>query len=168
MNNLFEAIPSHFNPWKFAQEQRQLDLSLPLEKSQELVGIYGKNGQINAQLRGFVDSQGYSHLAGSISTELPEHCQRCLESMNLAISQNFDYVLIRHGGQEEAVEAEGKESFICPEDELDLAWFLEEEVLLAIPMIVKHQQCEAPHYEREEFVHEEKPNPFAVLKNLKL
>lgn len=167
MNNLFEAIPTHFNPWKFAQARRQLNLSLPLEKSRELATIYGKIGQISAQLQGFVDFQGCSHLAGTLNVELPEKCQRCLKPMNLAINQNFDYVLIRHAGQEEALEAEGKESFLCPDDELDLTWFLEEEVLLAIPMIVKHEQCEAPHYEGEKLVQEEKPNPFAALKNLK-
>ena len=166
MNDLFEAIPPHFYPWKFAREQQQLNLSLPLEKSQELAGIYGNHGQINVQLRGFVDSQNHSHLAGKLSAQLPEQCQRCLKPMSLAINQSFDYVLVRHAGQEEAVEAEGKESLICSDDELDLAWFLEEEVLLAIPMIAKHEHCEAPHF-AQEAMPEDRPNPFAVLKNRK-
>ena len=82
---------------------------------------------------------------------------------HLALDESFDYVLV--ATEEQPVSGEW-ESLLCPDEELNLAWWMEEEVLLAIPMIAKHEHCEAPHF-AQEVMPEDRPNPFAVLKNRK-
>lgn len=165
MRNLFEPIPPHFDPWQFARQEQEKSYQLPLAQTQELSAAYGfaPEATIRLQLRGYVDSQKQCHLAGRVAAELRTTCARCLEALPLALDESFDYVLVVT--EEQPVSGEW-ESLLCPDEELNLAWWMEEEVLLAIPMIAKHEHCEAPHF-AQEAMPEDRPNPFAVLKNRK-
>lgn len=82
------------------------------------------------------------------------------------MAQRFDYLLIRSAEQEALIE-DGSETLICAEDSLDLAWFLEEEILLAMPMIAKHDDCLPPALADSTLVEQARSeNPFAALKEI--
>ncbi len=66
---------------------------------------------------------------------------------------------------------ESLEPFLLEEEETPLAGLLEQELILALPIVAYHDTCEPYPYagkeEAEAAVAEEKPNPFAVLEQLK-
>ena len=166
MCDSIQPIPRHFDPWQFAKGQGEQRFELALSTTQELVKDQTE-GVITAVLRGYVDVSQQYHLAGQVEVMLKALCQRCLEDMALPIKQDFDYVLIRT--QEQEAQVEGSfESLICPESELDIAWFLEEEILLAIPHVSRHEYCTIPQPVSDEPVIESElaSNPFAVLKTM--
>lgn len=165
MCDSIQPIPRYFDPWQFAKMQGEQHFELALNGTQELVKEQS-DGVISAELRGYVDISQQSHLAGQVRVTLKALCQRCLEAMELPIVQNFDYVLIRQQEQENQVEGDF-ESLICPESELDMAWFLEEEVLLAMPSISRHDDCTMPwQNDAETQEPANKHRPFAALKSM--
>lgn len=87
--------------------------------------------------------------------------------MQSTIDRDFAYVIIRDQALESRVEGTA-ETLVCSTDELDVAWFLEEEVLLAMPMIAKHEDCELPHTPATAFPtkDDERQYPFAALKDM--
>lgn len=164
MCDSIQPIPRHFDPWQFAKNHSEQHMELALNQTQELVKEHS-DGVIVAKLRGYVDISKQSHLAGQVRVTFKALCQRCLEAMELPIVQDFDYVLIRQQEQENQVEGDF-ESLICPEPELDMAWFLEEEVLLAMPHISRHDDCTMPWQNDNTQETADTHRPFAALKSM--
>ena len=50
------------------------------------------------------------------------------------------------------------------ENELDIFTLLEDQILMALPISPKHEQCGNNHLDK---INQDKPNPFAVLAGLK-
>ena len=159
--------PRSFDPWAFARNRCRDSGVLPLADTETLKQWTGScDDVVHYTLEGNVDKDGQYRLSGSVRTVLHTQCQRCLEAMTLEVAHSFDYVLIRDESLEANV-TDGSETLICAEDELNLAWFIEEEILLAMPMIAKHEDCSLPQTgARAPLPQAETQNPFAALKDL--
>ena len=158
----------HFDPWAYAKNRCRDSGTLPLAETETLRQWTGtRDDVVHYTLEGQVDKHGQTRLSGNVRAVLHTECQRCLEPMALEVAHDFDYVLIRDQSLEDRV-ADGSETLICAGDELDLAWFIEEEVLLAMPMIAKHDDCSLPQIGAQDPLPpaDAQPNPFAALKDL--
>lgn len=161
MHNLFELAPRQFNPWAYAKSASKQSYRLLIQDCTELK----ETDDLEALIGGHIDEYQQNHLFGEVRTQLKTICQRCLEPIVMPIEHHFDYVLLRSEAQESLVQGE-EESLICPDDTLDLAWLLEEEMLLALPMIVKHEQCQLPQTIESSEKRLDTHQPFADLKKL--
>jgi uncharacterized protein len=121
-------------------------------------------------LAGSVDAEGACWLTLAVSVDAMLQCQRCLGDVQFDVRSESRFRLVFAGeawGDEdldddsfEALELDGP---------LDLAALVEDEVLLALPAVPMHQQCEAPAMARvsELQASSAKLSPFAVLGQLK-
>lgn len=98
-------------------------------------------------------------------------CQRCLEMMSINVSGEYRIAILKNESQVSAVE--GAEYVLI--DELDsnghrkilpLKNMLEDELMLALPLSLKHDDCEALIQFADE-AEEKLDNPFAALASLK-
>ncbi len=153
------------DPWAFTRTRGLLSGTLPIRETREIRQWSDNASAIAFTLEGTVDEDNHAHLSGTLEVELILICQRCLDAMNWPLKHRFDYRLIHHATEEDAVE-ERKETLICADNQLDVAWFLEEEVLLAVPMIAKHENCEPPAHAGD-IVSPSHGTPFAALAALK-
>lgn len=167
MRHPVKLLPEMINPWKFTRQRELLSGTLQLAQTQVLKQWAGEDSVLNAHLEGNIDADSQHRLSGSVSVTLQMQCQRCLEMMPVVLDESFDYVLIAHEDLEHKV-TDGSETLICASDELDLAWFFEEEILLAIPMIVKHEDCNVLQKDTDSPAtnDEDRQYPFADLKKL--
>jgi len=114
------------------------------------------------------DDDGRRRLQGHIQTRLILVCQRCLEPVEQDITAAVDLVLVWSEGQAKALPAE-LEPLLVVDDRMPLSDLVEEELLLAMPLVALHDQCPRPlpdgSGEREEDT--DSDNPFAVLAHLK-
>lgn len=168
MRHPVAPLPAYIDPWEFARKRLMCAGEVPVSATHSLREWAKDDNTIRLSLEGLVDKNQYPRLRGQVAVTLQLQCQRCLEMMQNEIRHDFDYVLIADPAQEDRIE-DGSETLICASHELELAWFAEEEVLLAMPMIAKHEYCEAPQEiatAKEEFPSQAKDNPFAVLKEL--
>lgn len=167
MRHPADPLPAYIDPWDFAQKRRICAGEMPVSATHALREWAAQDNVIRLSLTGQVDKNHYSRLRGTVAVTLQLQCQRCLEMMPYDVAHDFDYVLIRDAAEEDRIE-DGSETLICAGHELELAWFAEEEILLAMPMIAKHDNCEAPKGRpaSPEAIPTHAENPFAALKEL--
>jgi len=120
--------------------------------------------QLNSQLQ-HPDTlkQLWVHLKASLLVE--QICQRCLLPMavTLAVDRHFRFVANEAAALAEDDDCE--EDLLSPTPELTLQTLLEDELLLAMPLIARHAVCDKPLPRQPE---EQAPHPFAALAGLKL
>lgn len=124
---------------------------------------------VKASLRGFRDDSGHHRIEGSVEARLYLTCQRCLQPVAADICAHVDLVLV--WSQEAARELpEELDPWLVDEGQTDVAPLLEEEILLALPLVALHASCQPPANPAQgEGVDErnQQENPFSVLAELK-
>ena len=110
------------------------------------------------------------HITGRVETEIDATCQRCLGKMSIAIEQLVDIVLV-DGDAAPSMDGDNDATeLIAIEDErFDIEQFVEDEVVLACPMIPMHDDpvCHTtPTDKRAEGT--ERKRPFTVLADMLL
>lgn len=101
----------------------------------------------------------------TVNASMDVTCQRCLEALTLDLSGPFAVALV---ATEEQIERlpEGWEVVLLEDEEpLDVHLAIQEELLLRVPMVPKHEEMCGMQFEEQP--DEPKPNPFAVLAQLK-
>lgn len=110
---------------------------------------------------------GWPRFHGRVRGHVDLECRRCGRHFGYPLDVAVDLRLVRDGAEERAVLADA-DPYWAENDRLPVRELIEEEVLLALPMLPRCESCEndlanAPPPAPEES--SEKPeNPFAVLK----
>lgn len=100
--------------------------------------------QIAAQLR-FEQWSGHAAIQGHMTGSVELICQRCLKPMRFLFDEAFDLVLVGADGDAAAV-PDSHEVVTLETPLLDVQWLIEEQLLLALPLIPKHEdeaECKA-------------------------
>jgi uncharacterized protein len=109
-------------------------------------------------------------LAIEADTEVTLECQRCLQPMRLALHATRRIFFVDGEEAAAALDAESEDDVLALTPALDLAELIEDELLLALPLVPRHDHCPLPL--PRGFVEDEAPvdpadNPFAALAALK-
>ena len=151
--------------WPLAGFDRVADSALPgapVTDADEVV--WSARGE-QRQLRGG-DAQTWMHV--SAATHVSLECQRCLKPVDvpLQIERNFLFV---HGEDAAAqLDTDSDDDVLAITRALDLHELIEDELLLAMPIVPRHEVCPEPLVVADdEEPLDEKPNPFAALASLK-
>lgn len=172
---------SHLNMQAFAQEGLPLVETTLLQNLQRLAqearGPQPDSAidwQARAELRtgSGPEADIWLHLQANTSIDLT--CQRCMGAVEtpIAVEQWYRFVATEDIAMAEDDEAE--EDLLVMAPQFDLLAVLEDELLMALPLVPMHEQCpvapilSAGTIEGEnELQPEPRPNPFAVLAQLK-
>ena len=127
-----------------------------------------QSGEIAWAVDGALTSQGYPSMTVSITGSVQLMCQRCLTPFAYEMDSSTMLVL---GKDDE--EADQIEEFLDDESidvivgsrTCDLRDLIEDEALLALPQVPKHEVC--PDSKLIDAIKTDKPSPFAGLKDLK-
>ncbi len=115
------------------------------------------------------DEQGRPFLSGSLNASISIQCQRCLEPMLFSISKDVYLVLVWDEAQAKALPRD-IEPWIVGEEEVNLVEIIEEEILLALPVVARHEHdcldLSLIGQDPEPEEGEKKHNPFSVLADL--
>ena len=117
-------------------------------------------GSLDCVVQGEIDQDGNSFLLLAVAGTLQLRCQRCLESMVLALRIDKRLLLVAPGGMWPDDELENDEfDAIDASKTMMLLPLVEEEVLLALPIAPRHEICEPPAVMDKD----RKPSAFAGL-----
>ena len=124
-------------------------------------------GEIAWAVDGTTSKQGYPQITLSVSGAVQLMCQRCLTPY--AFEMDSGTVLMLGKDDEQADEIEellSDESIdvIVGSRTCDIRELIEDEALLALPQVPKHEVC--PDSKLLDVLKSEKPSPFAGLKDL--
>ena len=161
-------IPVSIDPWQPRAQSLEFEGELRLEDMPRLRSEALAEHPLRVHVRFLLErgSLGEVRLTGAITGELWQTCQRCLQPMAWEFRLEADAVLLPAGGSTEGL-SEGEDFLELEEDGLlrPFVW-VEDEVLLAWPLVPRHEHCE-PAAGREFEPGERGDNPFAVLEQLK-
>jgi uncharacterized protein len=103
-------------------------------------------------------------LSGALRTEVGATCQRCLEPMVVKIDRLFDAFIITGTDDAQRNFDDDLDVLILENDQVDLGQFVEDEILLSLPMIPLHDS-ENCHRDKDEEVgmQQDTKKPFVGL-----
>lgn len=125
--------------------------------------------QVDVSLRFFCDEENRYRIQGTADTQLVMTCQRCLGPLEEHVTANIDLVLVWSEDQAKQLSLE-QEAWISDGEPIKTATLLEEEIILALPLVATHEDCEPPATNQTPPVETPKAqqdNPFSVLAKLK-
>ncbi|MFN9727509.1 YceD family protein [Acidovorax sp.] len=126
------------------------------------------DGELRTALGGM--SQVWLHLKARVS--LPMECQRCLTPVDVPVEVERSFRFVADEATAEALDDESEEDLLAISREFDLRELIEDELLMALPVVPKHEECPdtvplASSDEDFEEASAAKPNPFAALADLR-
>ncbi|BAP46299.1 YceD family protein [Pseudomonas sp. 21LCFQ02] len=169
---LNDPIPSHIDPRKLADRGTTLQGEVLLADLQRLCDPLADNaGAVQANFIFERDERRTAVFHSRLKTSVKMVCQRCLELVTLPIQSECTYVVVKEGANTQSL-PKGYDVLELGEDPLDLLALIEEELLLALPIVPAHhpEECQQPAGldEPEPSVDEvTRSNPFSVLAQLK-
>jgi uncharacterized protein len=130
--------------------------------------VVGESGVIVWSLQGGSDNYGHPRLLLEIAGTVKLSCQRCLGSLDFAISSNAKLIIAMDEEEADRIDealADDDMDVIVGAKTLPILDLIEDEALLSIPASVKHDIC--PDEGNAALDTVKKPSAFAVLKDLK-
>ena len=116
---------------------------------------------IDFALTGGVNERGKPELRLAVDGSVRLQCQRCLEEMDFPL--RFEAQLELVASEDEILAAGDEVEQTVATRDMDVAVLVEDEIILALPMVPKHEQCSAA----EGSDGETKPSAFQALAALK-
>ena len=100
---------------------------------------------VRASVAGLCDSEGRSYLDVAVAGSFPMVCQRCLNVVEIPLLFERRLQLVRSESDlsDEVLENDGLD-YVVSGREMSVKELVEDEVLLALPMVAMHDDCTAP------------------------
>jgi len=165
---MVEHLPERIDPLALAEKHRQFKGSLPLSQLVRLQDVLlNPEGEVRFDLR-FGKEGKIAMVTGNVMAELELQCQCCLGPIAWPVSSRVKLAVV-HSIDEADLLPESYEPLLLEEETILLVDILQEELLLSIPSIPQHGECDAsaPKKLAQKPDTPKRPNPFAVLANLK-
>lgn len=165
-------IPPHIDPRKLADRAASLQGELSLSQLQRLAeSLEDDQGVVRASFSFGRDEQRAAVIHSQLDVDVKMICQRCLEPVVLPIHSECDYAVVNEGASSQHL-PKGYDVLEVGEDPLDLLALVEDELLLALPIVPLHDPeiCQPPVGPDEPEPSEDevtRSNPFSVLAQLK-
>jgi uncharacterized protein len=143
-------------------------------KMPRLCAVLSDNGgDARVRLQAQDDGSGRIIVQGEAQADLTLICQRCLQPMQQYVSAGFRLAWVRDEDTAAAMQTETCDPLLSADGRVRLAELVEDELLLALPIVALHEleTCDAGSNLHD--AHAEAPgtpakqNPFAVLEQLK-
>ena len=175
-----DLSPDRLDIKAFAQSGARLtghDSLLKYERlAQEAQGLHPDlhvDWQATGELRAGADGeagQPWLHLQAQCA--FPMVCQRCLGPVDMLLEVDRSFRFVADEATAEALDDEVEEDLLALSREFDLHELIEDELLMTLPVVPRHDECPtqvpmASSDEDFEAAEAEKPNPFAALAGLR-
>ena len=175
---------SRLNMQVFAQPGEALVDTTPLQDLHRLTQEAHKTHEVQpesvvkwralGELRERTGAEADVWLRLEAHTRVALTCQRCMQPVLMSLEVNQWYRFVATEDIAMAQDDASEEDLLVMEPQFDLLALLEDELLMALPLVPMHEQCpeslspaSQSFKEKDEDETAEKPNPFAVLAQLK-
>lgn len=173
---MFERVlPETVKPFKLARQNARLVGVVPLSAFGNFASgavLPTAEHVVRVEL-GFENGPGgVALMTGELAATIPFQCQRCLDPVVLDISADVRLAIFEQE-IDEAVLPEGFEPMQAEDEQVRLVDLIEQELILAAPIVPVHETCDAVEMPVQEIEIEEpseaepqKESPFAGLSDL--
>jgi len=170
-----QKLPIDIDPFRLARNKLILEGDLPIAGMLRLSkSLFDNKGLIHIKMMFDVDKiTGSPYMNGQFTTSLNLMCERCSKSVAYKMDITCSLGLVSNEINAEKL-AEQYEPWLIENDDLvKVSSVVEDELILALPLVAKHEQACLPKEvwqagEDEEEVEEKPASPFAMLASLKI
>lgn len=135
-------LPLSVDPVRFAREKVDLAGELPLSECSRLQAIHDqRNAQAFVTLKFFKDEAGIYAITGCVKATVYLDCERCGEVMQFKVESDVSLSPVVSDRQAVSLPP-NYEPLVTAGDPVNLVVLIEEEILLALPMVPKHSEME--------------------------
>ena len=154
--------------WPGASLQRLAELQSPLQDAPLPDVAWRAQGERRAITGGEAELWLVLHVQAPVWMT----CQRCLQPFSVSLVLDRRIRFVRGEAQAEALDAEVEDDVLALSRSLDLRELIEDELLLALPIVPRHDACPRPlpmalGSEPAAADPPDRPHPFAALQRLK-
>ncbi len=164
------ALPETLYPWRWAAENGSLNGVLALASLPRLsAALERADGAVAVALKAGIDGQGIRFIKGVLRAEVTLTCQRCLGSLSWPLEVAVCLGLARDEAQIDQLPEAYEPLLIAEDSKLAVADLVEDELLLALPQIPRHddlRECAALGEVRSDPPALQPRQPFAALASL--
>ncbi len=165
-------LPDRVNPYQLADKKSQLNGEINAQRLKRLDDVTeGVTESAQTTLSFDLDDSGRRIITGQVQGAADVLCQRCFKAFNYKLEGSFNLALVYNDEMAKALPAHLDSLLLLPDEPLDVASIVEDELLLCLPMHAMHPEGEChieTHFGADESGEvPERANPFDVLKDLK-
>lgn len=166
---LMPGLPQYVCPQRLAESGERIAGQLELRDMRRLRELlYDESGTVTFHLDFEMSEQGFVRIAGGYSTCLRVVCQRCLEPLEFGLERPIEVAAVPAAEVSGRLPASVEPLTLEEDDRLHLAGFIEDEILLGLPIAPMHEEGQCRVLARPEEGDPDASHPFAVLRNLKI
>lgn len=155
-------------------ERLAAEAALPVAGREARWAVQGQRRSSSAGAGGAVSRDAAGHrpvltqdwLLLSVDAVMPLVCQRCLQPVEVPLVVRRDFRFVADEAQALAEDDEAEEDLLVADAHFDLAALIEDELLLALPLVPTHADCTAPAVASSP-ADAPRAHPFAVLAGLR-
>lgn len=175
--------PRRFDVLAFAEAGATLEGADPLDGFERLLAERHANGEelpvvqwsVQGEMRPDAGGKRVPWLHLAVRLGLPVGCQRCLGPVIVAMDVDRWFRFVADEATAEAEDDDSEEDVLAMEPRPDLLGLVEDELLMAMPLVPMHDECPEPLNAPQEktgadaleIASDTRPNPFAALARLK-
>jgi len=168
-------VPDYVDARKIFAQRALISGTVPVSRLSRFCELLAdSSGEVRVSLEFGLDERHRRIIHGSIETVVATVCQRCLEQTSTQLKESFKLGLVETEAQIERLPDE-VEPWLSADARLSLLDILEEQLILAMPIVSYHSQaCEvlvaaadSAQQGKAGKIDQRDDNPFAVLKMLK-
>lgn len=167
---MLNDLPAFIDPLRLAQENCLLHGQIAVEQFSRVVGsLSSTQGTVSFEWLFTTLDEQQAIIKGWVRAPLQMVCQRCLQQMTYFLETTVSLVILADGQNDDDLLA-GYEALVLTEIPVSLITLLEDEIILALPIAVVHDECPTNDYCFSNECDEkglDQYNPFQVLKILK-
>jgi uncharacterized protein len=173
---MLTRLPEFVDPWRLADQGKSFSGQEKLRNLSRLRDLMTRpGGEVAYELRFGRDEGRWPRIKGWVRTTLNLECQRCLGELGVPVDAVLDLAVIEVAGEADAL-PESCEPVLAEDGRLRLLDIIEEELLLAMPQVPRHeaqycaaaaQRAVAPQDGADTEQTEVPESPFAVLAGMK-
>jgi uncharacterized protein len=163
-----DRLPVLIDPEYLVGKQSELSGQLSLSEFSRLAEFLATDqGNIDLAIS-FHKEGDINTVLGNVSAQLFLQCQRCLEPVAISVDRQFRLGIVKSDEQAGRL-PKLYEPLLIGSEQIVLSELIEDELILAIPDIPRHKECQPQQVTSGKIDIEEQaePHPFAILAKLK-
>lgn len=165
-----QQLPEQIDPFRLARQRRVLSGQIDVVRMKRLAPLlYSSEGAARVELEFGVDTDLHvQYMRGNVSVDLQMSCQRCLQPMTQHVEATIALGLVTTQRQSDEMPTH-YEPLLVENDTVFLVDVIEDELLLALPIVAVHppEACAAQVATSDDAPEPRRENPFAKLAQLK-
>ncbi|OEF64469.1 hypothetical protein A1OW_02670 [Enterovibrio norvegicus] len=166
-------VPLTVDPFQSAQKRLDYDGIIAVKQLERLAEVTGGViSDADVKLSFDIDAQGLKIVSGNVKVDVNLECQRCWKVYPHHCDIEFIYSPVFNEDQVDNLPDAYEPALVDENGEINLLQLIEDELIVALPQVAMHEEADC-EIDSDGMVFgeiplaDERPNPFAVLKNLK-